>query len=175
MLPVAPRASTRHTVHDNGMRSAVLTPTRRATDVHHAPDSTHCPSTYSTMYVRSRHRNRCGTPSTAVTVSMPGGRFVITIRLPPDHSLALTSGPPHGRIAGTCRPRSGVPGSTGRRSRAGPSRGVEARRIHSKADRGPAQRGESRYRRDDQVGVPGTTLRNTLNDGQPFEHLFEWL
>lgn len=82
MLPRPPRASTRHTVQDTGVRSEVAAPTRRATICHHAPDSIHCASTCSTTYERSRQRMRCGTPSAAVTVIAPGGRFV-TSQSPP--------------------------------------------------------------------------------------------
>ena len=95
---------------------------------------------------------------------------------PPDHSLALTSGiPPAPAVHGV-----EYPTSAGRRHRAGPIRGVEARRIHSrptgdlpKGERaGPA--GVTRW------GYPERFLAERflvipLNDGQPFEQMFEWL
>ena len=77
---------------------------------------------------------------------------------PPDHSLALTSGiPPAPAVHGV-----EYPTSAGRRHRAGPIRGVEARRIHSrptgdlpKGERaGPA--GVTRW------GVPGTIPRGAI-------------
>ena len=155
MLPCVPRTSTRHTAHDSGMRSAVLTPTRCATDFHHAPDSIQCPSTTWTRYVRSRHRSRCGTPFTAVTVSVPGGRFVIAH--PTAHS-------PHRDAVAPA-----VHGVEGRRREASPDwpgRGVEARGSTPRLAAGGAPNSPDQ-------GVPSViSLRKS---GQPFEHLFEWL